>query len=146
MSGLAFESNASLVAITDHGSWLRLPPTPSDEERRSGVEGLRVGAALDRKYDGGWWDGEGAFDWKRALSGGGSHASLGVCGREKAGGQQLASMLAAAAAGELDAGDGRGWLTRMAAVLRDQAKLYEVQCSAERERETNKALYGKNRW
>ena len=68
----------------------------------------------------GWWDGEGAFDWKRALSGGGSHASLGVCGREKAGGQQLASMLAAAEAGELGAGDARGWLTRMAAVLRDE--------------------------
>ena len=68
----------------------------------------------------GWWDGEGPFDWKRALSGGGGHASLGVCGREKAGQQHLATMAAAAAAGELGAGDARGWLERMAAVLRDE--------------------------
>ena len=68
----------------------------------------------------GWWDGEGPFDWKRALSGGGGHASLGVCGREKAGQQHLATMAAAAAAGELGAGNARGWLERMAAVLRDE--------------------------
>ena len=43
-----------------------------------------------------------------------------MCVREKAGGQRLASMLAAAESGELDAGDARGWLTRMAAVLRDE--------------------------
>ena len=45
-------------------------------------------------------------------------------------------MLAAAEAGELDAGDARGWLTRMAAVLRDELVVVGEQRSARTARST----------
>lgn len=125
---LADASEAFVVETAGVHHWAveRVPPGKG----RNISNGLSIRAAMrcsaglkERCQEEGWWDGEGVFDFKNCVEGGGRRAPLAkleLYGRERAGAEHVAVAARRLADGTLAANDAQGWMRWMMGALRDE--------------------------